>query len=199
VKVQTQVSSESFDRRSPRRGAPDFTKCDPAFSAKWSAAETKGNGQCPTTGDQASIQTRITTDSGDLAVLLSGGSVSVCGNWVVESGEECDLGNLNGQTCQTKGFVGGGQLSCTVGTCVFDTSGCFATQFVDNGDGTVTDHLTGLQWEKKTGTVGNVANPNDPHDVNTTYRCASMPTTTTLVTTPTRRRMGGCSRSSSTR
>ena len=26
-----------------------------------------------------------------------------------------------------------------------------ATRFTDNGDGTVTDHQTGLMWEKKTG------------------------------------------------
>jgi hypothetical protein len=148
-------------------GARDYSKCDAKFSQKWMNAETNGNGMCPTAGDAASIQTRITTDSGDLAVLLSGGSVSVCGNWVVESGEECDLGNLNGQTCQTQGFFGG-QLSCTVGTCVFNTSGCFATRFVDNGDGTVTDHQTGLQWEKKDN-LDSTANTADPHDADNTY------------------------------
>jgi hypothetical protein len=52
-------------------------------------------------------------------------------------------------------------------------------RFVDNGDGTVTDNQTGLQWEKKTGTyVGGSSiecefNPStcvaDPHNVNNTY------------------------------
>jgi len=49
---------------------------------------------------------------------------------------------------------------------------------VDNGDGTVTDNETGLQWEKKTGTVGTAVNCDtttcsDPHDVNNTYLWSS--------------------------
>src|SRR5262249_27668194 len=45
----------------------------------------------------------------------------------------------------------------------------------DNGDGTVTDHQTGLMWEKKHGSVGNfvvcaeTACP-DPHEVNNVYQ-----------------------------
>jgi hypothetical protein len=58
---------------------------------------------------------------------------------------------LNGATCQSLGFAGG-VLACGTG-CFFDTSGCFHTRFVDNGDGTITDHQTGLMWEKKTGGV----------------------------------------------
>ena len=52
----------------------------------------------------------------------------------------------------------------------------FPTQrFVDNGDGTVTDNHTGLQWEKKTGTYSRVVDCHettcsDPHNVNNTYQ-----------------------------
>lgn len=42
------------------------------------------------------------------------------------------------------------------------------TGLTDNGDGTVTDHATGLTWEKKTGVVG-MPNPSDVHDVNNRY------------------------------
>ncbi len=48
-------------------------------------------------------------------------------------------------------------------------------RYVDNGDGTVTDHQTGLMWEKKTGTPGGnhlacVSDScTDPHDVNNMY------------------------------
>jgi Protein of unknown function (DUF1566) len=47
-------------------------------------------------------------------------------------------------------------------------------RFVDNGNGTVTDNQTGLQWEQKTGTVGSAricqqTSCPDPHDVNNTY------------------------------
>jgi hypothetical protein len=41
---------------------------------------------------------------------------------------------------------------------------CDAPRFADNGDGTVTDRLTGLQWEKKTTTC------TDDHCVSTNYR-----------------------------
>lgn len=39
-------------------------------------------------------------------------------------------------------------------------------RFVDNGNGTVTDYDTGLQWEKKTSPGGGAT---DPHDVDNTY------------------------------
>jgi hypothetical protein len=71
----------------------------------------------------------------------------VCGDGTIEGEEECEVGNLNGQTCATQGFLLG-TLRCGA-RCTFDTSGCFATRFVDNGDGTVTDNNTGLMWEKK--------------------------------------------------
>jgi hypothetical protein len=41
-----------------------------------------------------------------------------------------------------------------------------AARFVDNGDGTVTDQYTGLQWEKKVSPGGG---PTDPHDVDNLY------------------------------
>ena len=46
---------------------------------------------------------------------------------------------------------------------------CAGARFVDNGDSTVTDHLTGLVWEKKTTVAGSGSNPSDRHDVDNTY------------------------------
>ena len=48
--------------------------------------------------------------------------VSGCGDLIVETGESCDGGNLNSQTCTTLGFSSG-VLSCT-NLCAFDTSLC---------------------------------------------------------------------------
>jgi hypothetical protein len=48
-------------------------------------------------------------------------------------------------------------------------------RYVDNGDGTITDNLTGLMWEKKTGTFGSVVECStptscaDPTNVNNVY------------------------------
>jgi hypothetical protein len=49
----------------------------------------------------------------------------VCGDAVVEAPELCDGANLNGQTCVSQGFPGGGTLTCN-GSCGFNTNQCVA-------------------------------------------------------------------------
>ncbi len=140
----------------------DYTKCTDKFPLKFNALETKaGASVCPSEGDGTSMETRITTDTAEIAALLSGGTVTECGNGVVETGEECDFGDLNGETCTTQGMFGDG-LACTPGTCGFDTSGCSATRYEDTGLGTVIDHQTSLEWQK-TDTDGGVT------DITPTY------------------------------
>lgn len=46
---------------------------------------------------------------------------------------------------------------------------CDRPRLEDNGDGTVTDWLTGLQWEQKTN-PNNTANFADPHDADNEYK-----------------------------
>jgi hypothetical protein len=89
--------------------------------------------------------------------------VRACGNGVIDPGEDCDGANLNGATCVGLGFTAdcGGDPLCLQASltcsdnCRFDLRGCTAARgdepvrFVDNGDGTVTDRLTNLMWEKK--------------------------------------------------
>lgn len=48
--------------------------------------------------------------------------VSLCGNGVVNTGEQCDSTDLAGQTCVGQGFVSG-VLSCTA-SCAFNTASC---------------------------------------------------------------------------
>jgi len=48
--------------------------------------------------------------------------ITVCGDSIVESPEECDSSSLNGASCTTQGFTGG-TLSCS-SACEFDTSSC---------------------------------------------------------------------------
>lgn len=48
--------------------------------------------------------------------------ISICGNGIIEGGEDCEGVNLNGQTCQSLGF-GPGTLSCDI-ACTFDTYQC---------------------------------------------------------------------------
>ena len=47
---------------------------------------------------------------------------TLCGNGVIDRGEECDGDNLNGSDCSARGFSGG-NLRCS-GNCHFDLSEC---------------------------------------------------------------------------
>ena len=48
--------------------------------------------------------------------------ISLCGNGVIDQGEECDGSNLTGQTCLSRGYTGG-TLSCN-SNCTINTSAC---------------------------------------------------------------------------
>lgn len=48
--------------------------------------------------------------------------ISICGNDVIEGGEDCEGANLNGKSCTTLGYSGG-ILSCDI-ACTFDTYAC---------------------------------------------------------------------------
>lgn len=62
-----------------------------------------------------------------------GTPVYECGDGVVDPNEECDGGDLDGQTCMSLNYSGGG-LACTT-SCTYDTSKCVAAPVC--GDGVV--------------------------------------------------------------
>ena len=66
--------------------------------------------------------------SNDCKSIITSGCqpAQACGNGVIDGNEQCDGGNLNGNTCQQLGFDGG-TLSCTAG-CMLNTSGCTTNQ-----------------------------------------------------------------------
>jgi hypothetical protein len=166
---------QKAEAKAIKTGDPvEYSKCDTNFSGKWATAETKGGGMCPTSGDVGSIQMRITNDTDDLALLLSGGVLPPalgCGNGVAETGESCDGSDLNGESCATLGYAAGAGLACTA-ECELDSSGCEASsvpsRFSDNGDRTATDRVSGLMWEQKDDLAGT-------HDKDNTYTwCADV-------------------------
>jgi hypothetical protein len=57
--------------------APDYTKCDLKFAAKWQKVEDKGGGECWTAGDEATVQSQVTVDTDDL-----GKQLTACGDAV---------------------------------------------------------------------------------------------------------------------
>jgi hypothetical protein len=80
----------------------------------------------------------------------SGPPPPVCGNNVIQPGQQCNGTNLDGQTCKTLGYISG-SLACSP-TCQFDTSGC--SRICGNGqcdalkqcDGTNLCGHTCAQW-----------------------------------------------------
>ncbi|MBI3782304.1 MAG: DUF1566 domain-containing protein [Deltaproteobacteria bacterium] len=88
---------------------------------------------------------------------------NTCGNGVVDLGEQCDGQALGEATCASLGFSGdcGPEEGCIrpgltcLASCMFDYSGCTAEsqaasqRFMEAGDGTAIDRLTGLTWELK--------------------------------------------------
>ena len=111
--------------------APDYTKCDSKYSAKWQKAESKAAGACPTESDEAAIQARMTDDADDIVTLLGGGTPASCGDGVKNLTEDCDDLDLGGLTCEAVGFESG-TLTCSPG-CGLDVSGCVSTC----GNGTI--------------------------------------------------------------
>ena len=91
------------------------------------------------------------TDGGDELVDAGGDGEdgggdeepAICDNFIVESGEDCEAGELQGATCLSQGYSGG-DLACD-DNCQFDYSGCetlYRRVFLPEGcTGTV-----GLDW-----------------------------------------------------
>ena len=59
--------------------------------------------------------------------------ITVCGNNIKETGEQCDNTDLDGATCSSRGFTGGA-LSCGV-ACDFNTSACTSSGGGGGGGG----------------------------------------------------------------
>ncbi|MBZ0271921.1 DUF1566 domain-containing protein [bacterium] len=140
------------DAKAAKSGAAaDYAKCGETLIERFESAENAFGAACPTIGDAADVIARVAAETDALALLLSGQTPPApaeCGNGILEGAEACEVGDLDGASCESEGFAGGA-LACDTG-CTFDTGGCYATRFVDNGDGSVTDNGTGLTWEQKT-------------------------------------------------
>lgn len=112
--------------------APDYAKCDLKFSEKWTSAESTAGGLCPTNGDEVAVHACLSGHAdGVVAALMSGGT---CGSGgLPQTGQDtCDPGACPGTPAGQDGEVQAGM----------------ARSYTDNGDGTITDNVTGLMWEK---------------------------------------------------
>jgi cysteine-rich repeat protein len=90
-----------------------------------------------------------------------------CGDGTIDSGEACDGTELNSQTCQSQGFVGGG-LSCD-NNCEFDTSDCLS-QVCGNGQIENTEQCDDSNTNNGDGCSSSCA-------IETGYSCSGIPST----------------------
>jgi hypothetical protein len=182
---------------------PDYSKCTAKFDDKWDGAETTGAGECPDTVSTAPMNAFIAAQAAEAALVVAGAPIPdcagdlstcegdlttcdaglaaclaapLCGDGLVAGTEDCDVGNLDGATCATRGFAGG-TLACSF--CIFDESDCYATRF-DASGATIIDHQTGLEWEKKDSAGGGSSGcPGGPtcanaHDVDNAYQWSNI-------------------------
>ncbi|MBX7081990.1 MAG: hypothetical protein K1X88_22480 [Nannocystaceae bacterium] len=138
----TSVSDSDSDTDASTSGDSATTNTTTADS---SASADSGSSDGTTTA--STTMTTTDTDSGssssDTATATDSGSSSdsgsttdvgpVCGDGVVDAGEDCDGADLGGATCMSEGFDGG-RLGCA-GDCTLDTTGCN----VNCGNGTIED------------------------------------------------------------
>jgi len=121
-------------------GLVDASKCDSTFATKWQDIETKtGPGICLTEGDETDIAAFILSCSDAVADSLDDGSaLPACPNPAnaTRTGEtSCSDSDALEIPCAGTGQDGELQKG-------------LVRRFVDGGDGTITDKVTGLTWEK---------------------------------------------------
>lgn len=159
-----------------------LVQCEEKLTKFWDKLEMKATDAgtvCPSVGDQTEIQDFHDACEQSVAMALAGGTLGLdpvtC---------EADLGTCNdslatcGSDLSTCEAEPSGQLSKTGRTACYDTAGsliaCAGTghdgelqkgldsSFTDHGDGTITDNLTGLMWEKQ-------SDDNSIHDKDVTW------------------------------
>ena len=134
-------------------GAADFTKCDAKYASKWQKVEGVAGGMCPSNGDQAVIQNAVIGHTTDLATLLAGGTLQGCAADLAECQAAAQAQRLKtGQT--TCWNVAGAVIPCGGTGQDGELQTGMVRQYIDNGNGTVTDTRTGLIWEKKSNDGG---------------------------------------------
>lgn len=132
-----------------------YVKCDDGLVKGYAAAEIRYGSDCATPGDVDEAKTYLTQCADDLgASVVRGGSVP---DYVAEI-SACNARYLNRllKTGRTTSAGAGSDGNLQRGA---------PHSFTDNGDGTVTDDVTGLTWEKK-------SDDDSWHDKDDAYRWA---------------------------
>ena len=76
-----------------------------------------------TTSSSSSSESGDPSDTGTDTTESDTNADPLCGNGIIDPGEQCDGTNLAGFTCASLGFTGG-VLACDPNFCTYDTSAC---------------------------------------------------------------------------
>jgi hypothetical protein len=146
-------------------------KCEDKYGSSWAKLEQKAVDAattCPSTGDETAIQDFVDACTQSVAEAVGGGTlpldVGTCNTNLTTC--DGDLSTCEGDLAACESSAGGlprtGQTtSYGAGSDGAEQRGA-ARSFTDNGDGTITDNVTGLMWEKK-------SDDDSIHDVENQY------------------------------
>ena len=136
-----------------RGRAANYAACHTAFARAFAAAEAKaGPGMCPSNGDAAQIGAQIVGDFAALSAALAGTPFELIVPFPSTGQARCWSSAGAVIPCAGTGQDG-------------DTRAGAALSYLDNGDGTIIDHNTGLMWAKK-------SDDDSIHDKDNTYTWA---------------------------
>lgn len=145
---------------------PGFTLCDERLAAAFAKVEATYGAACPSFGDLDALMERIAGDTTLVGLELGGAPLEILSRMPATGQMICyELGLPTecAGTGQDAEFLAGVPRM---------------SEFADNGDGTITDIVTGLMWEKKVAHDG-MADPANLHDVDNHYpwagECAGYP------------------------
>jgi len=123
--------------KAAKGGTANMATCDKNFSAAFAKAEQKaGAGACPTEGDTAAIEEMVDKCMADIESALAGTPPPPCTRFPVSGQTTCWDSAGTVVPCAGTGQDG-------------DVRAGAALSYTDNGDGTITDNITELMWEKQ--------------------------------------------------
>lgn len=122
-----------------------------SFAALLAACGSSASDQADTFGHDASeggadtvAHESSSTTASDTTTSSSGGANTTssttgprpeCGDGKIEAPESCEPDDLQGVTCEDRGYAGGGTLLCDAVTCTYDDSLCFGGTGGTSGTG----------------------------------------------------------------
>ena len=146
--AQCRLKAESKFTKTGNVGARSAAlgNCSTKFMAKYNQAFARYGGSCPTLESENAFEVYLNQCTNEVEDAAGGGLFPACGDGAINvAGEQCDGGDLGGESRASLGFVGG-TLGCFTGGCgggqgcgkgcSYDTRACESQVFPATGQTT---------------------------------------------------------------